>query len=209
MSSLLTSYALGSLHACPGSFSRSLIPDDLSLISGDLMWGECFAPPSPNARRMPQVLKSRGMKHSPPGDKFQKSGDLPVSGPEPSEIQISKVKSYSNEAFSIPTNIFFNVDSDCVHPRFQFRPHMLSSAHISCRIMRILRISSSWHQVLWSLAVSNDIPGDSWCFNKFPHVSWFIFKNIGFWWFRMDFLCSHARKVLRTPFPSARGSAPS
>ena len=44
MSSLVTPDTPGSLHLCPGSFSRSLIFDDFWWISGVLMWGECFAP---------------------------------------------------------------------------------------------------------------------------------------------------------------------
>ena len=59
-----------------------------------------------------------GAKHSPPGDKFQKSEGPPASGPGPSEIQISKVKSYPNEEFSTATLMIFNIDSNYVHFRF-------------------------------------------------------------------------------------------
>ena len=59
-----------------------------------------------------------GAKHSPPGHKFQKSRCPHASGPRPSEIRISEIKSYPNDVFSIPTLMIFNVDSNCVHPRF-------------------------------------------------------------------------------------------
>ena len=79
-------------------------------------------------RRVPAILESfdmlksslcsLGAKHSPPGDKFQKSGGPPASGPGPSEIQISNAKSYPNEEFSTATLMIFNVYSDCVHLMF-------------------------------------------------------------------------------------------
>ena len=53
---------------------------------------------------------SYGAKHSLPGDMFQKSGGPPVAEGGPSEIQTSEVKSYPNEAFSIPIKLIFNVD---------------------------------------------------------------------------------------------------
>jgi len=86
--------------------------------------------------------------------------------------------------------MMFNADSNCVHPSFWIRPLMLTPAHILVRFMRICRKSISWNQVLWSLAVSNIIPCDSWYPRKSPYVSWFIFKIIYSWWFLVDFLCS-------------------
>ena len=63
-------------------------------------------------------MVKRGAKHSPPRDKFQISGDPPIAGDGPSEIHISKIKSYPNETCSIPTVMLCNVNSACVHPRF-------------------------------------------------------------------------------------------
>ena len=61
---------------------------------------------------------SHGAKHSPPGHNIQKSEGPQATGENPSEIHFSKVKSYPNEEFSIPIMTIFNVDSNCVHPRF-------------------------------------------------------------------------------------------
>ena len=72
----------------------------------------------------------------------------PVSGPGPSEIQISKIKLYRNEEFSIATLMICNVDSNCVHIRFQIRVHMWARVNISDEILEILRISTSWNQIL-------------------------------------------------------------
>ena len=72
-----------------------------------------------------------GAKHSPPRDKFQKSGGPRARGPKPSEMQISEIKLYPNEEFSTATLMIFNVDSNCVHPRFQFRVYMWARVNIS------------------------------------------------------------------------------
>ena len=95
--------------------------------------------------------------------------------------------------------MIFNVDSNCVHLKFQFRVYMWARVNISAEILDILRKSTSWNQVLWSLAVSNVIPGVSWYLRKSPYASWFIFRIIDSWWFLMDFWCSHVMRVLRTP----------
>ena len=58
-----------------------------------------------------------GAKHSPPGVKIVKSEGPHARGPRPSEIKISKIKSYPNEEFSTATLTIFNADSNCVHPR--------------------------------------------------------------------------------------------
>ena len=58
MSSLVTPDTLGSLHTCPGSFSRSLIVDDFWWISGVLRWGpleESASHPLSSARWVPKV----------------------------------------------------------------------------------------------------------------------------------------------------------
>ena len=58
-----------------------------------------------------------GATHSPPGDIIQKSEGPPVAGGGPSEIQISEIKLHQNQEFSTFILMFFNVDSNCVHPR--------------------------------------------------------------------------------------------
>ena len=87
--------------------------------------------------------------------------------------------------------MIFNVDSNRVHPRFWIRPLMGDIRHNVVNILRFLRKSTSWHQVLWSLVVSDLIPGDSWYLRKSPYVSWFIFKIIDVWWFIVRFWCYH------------------
>ena len=64
------------------------------------------------------------MSHCPSGATFHKSRHPPVSGPGPSEIQISKIKSYPIESFSILTLLIFNVDSNCIFRRFKFRVYI-------------------------------------------------------------------------------------
>ena len=59
-----------------------------------------------------------GAKHSLPGDIIQKSEGPPVAGGGPLDIQISEIKLYPNEEFSIPIRMIFNVDPNCVHLRF-------------------------------------------------------------------------------------------
>ena len=142
-----------------------------------------------------------GAKHSPPGSKFHKSRHPPASGPGPSEIRISKVKSHPNEAFSIDTLIIFDVDSNCIHPRFWMWALMVDLSICSNRILRFLRKSTYWNQALWYLVVSNIILGESWCLSKSSNMFWFIFNNVDFWWFLVDFWCSHVRGVLRTASP--------
>ena len=55
--SLVIPNALASLPTCPGVFSRTWISDDFWLISGVLVWGECFAPP---LQGVPQVSEIKG-----------------------------------------------------------------------------------------------------------------------------------------------------
>ena len=62
------------------------------------------------------------------------------------------------------------------------------------------RESHFWNHVLWSLVVSNIIPGDPWCLCKSPHVSWFILNSIDFWWFLMDSGCSHGSWLFEIKF---------
>ena len=61
------------------------------------------------------------------------------------------------------------------------------------KFLNILRNVTSWNQVLWNLVVSNVILSDSSYLRKSPYVSWFIFKIIDFWWFLLNFWCSHVR----------------
>jgi hypothetical protein len=63
--------------------------------------------------------------------------------------------------FSILTLMIFDVDSNCVHPRFWIRALMMENRHAFVKILRFLRKSTSWNQVLWTLVVSDIIPGDS------------------------------------------------
>ena len=65
-----------------------------------------------------------------------------ASRPIPSEIQISKIKLYPNEEFSTATLMISNVDSNCVHPRFQFRVYMWARVNISDEILKILKENS-------------------------------------------------------------------
>ena len=80
------------------------------------------------------------------------------------------VKLYANEKITTSTVIILDVDSNYVHPRLWVRPQMQKHSHHFKRILEILRNLISWNQMLWSLAVSLDIPGDSWCLNKSPYV---------------------------------------
>ena len=80
-----------------------------------------------------------GAKHSPPGDIIGKSGGPHATGENPLELQISKVKFHLNEEFSILIIMIFNVDSNYVHPRFQFRVYMWVQVNISDKILEILR----------------------------------------------------------------------
>ena len=111
---------------------------------------------------------------------FGESESPPIAGPDTSDIQISEIKLYPNEGFSIPIRMIFNVDSKCVHPRFWIRALKVAHRHDFVRILRFLWESISWNQILWSLAVSDLIPGDSWYHRKSPSLSWFIFKIIDF-----------------------------
>ena len=81
--------------------------------------------------------------------------------------------------------MIFDVDSNYAHPRSWLRTQVVEHNHISDNILGILRISTSWNQVLWCLAVSYVIPGHSWCQSKSSHVTWCILKIIDsddFWW---------------------------
>ena len=113
------------------------------------------------------------------GHNWKIKGPHPT-GQNPSEIQISPSKLYSNEAFLISTLMMFNVDSNCVHPRFWIRALKVRHRHDVVRILRFIWKFTSWTKVLWRLVVSNVIPGDSWYVRKSPYVSWFIFKIIAF-----------------------------
>ena len=62
--------------------------------------------------------KRNGAKHSPPGGKFQKSGGPHASGGVTPFHNVSLVNSNPNDEFSIQTMMIFDVDSNCVHPRF-------------------------------------------------------------------------------------------
>ena len=117
---------------------------------------------------------SYGAKHSPPGDKFQKSRHPRARGPRPSEIQISKVKLYPNEEFSTATLMIFNVDSNCVHPRFWIRPQMPSIRTILSkswkswenRLLEIKFYEVSWSQMS-SLVTPNIIGSFYACLGSF------------------------------------------
>ena len=87
----------------------------------------------------------------------------------------------------------FNLDSNCILPRFKFRVYMWDRVNISDEILNIWKIRTSWNIVSWSFVMSNVIPGSSWYLRKSPHVSWLIFKIVDFWWFLVDFGCSHVR----------------
>ena len=63
-------------------------------------------------------------------------------------------------------------------------------------ILRFLWKVTFWNQDIWSLVVSNIILSHSWYPRKSPYVSWFICNIIDFWWFLVDFLCSHLRRVV-------------
>ena len=64
-----------------------------------------------------RIVMPTGANHSPPGDKFQKSGDPHATAGNPSEIKIPMIKLHPNEAFSISIKMIFDVDSNCVQPR--------------------------------------------------------------------------------------------
>ena len=112
------------------------------------------------------------------------------------------VKSYSNEEFSIHIIMIFDVDSNYVHPRFWIRPLICNIRNDFVEILRFLRKSTSWNQVLWNLVVSNLIPGDFRHPRKSPYVSWFIFKIIDFWWFLVDFLVFSCEESASHPLSS-------
>ena len=56
-----------------------------------------------------------------------------------SDIHISEIKSYPNDAFLILNRMILDVDSNCVHPMFQFRVYMCAQVHISDIIWEIMR----------------------------------------------------------------------
>ena len=126
--------------------------------------------------------------------------------------------------------MIFCVDSNNVHPRFWIRELKAPHRDDFLRILKFLRKSTSWNQVLWTLVVSSIITSHCWYPKKSPYVPWFIFTIIDFLCVLIEFLvfsnvfscflvhvwCSLLstdacpwRRVLRTPSPSARGSAPS
>ena len=79
---------------------------------------------------------------------------------------------------NLDTVIFVDVDSNCVHPGFWIRSHMVTIGYDFDRILRILRNWISWNLVLCNLVVSNIILRDSQCFIKIACMTCFIFNNI-------------------------------
>ena len=84
-----------------------------------------------------------GAKHSLPGDIIEKSEGPPIAGGGPSEIQISEMKLYPNEEFSIQIRMIFNVDSNCVHPRFRILPPMVAFRYDFIQILEIFKNNST------------------------------------------------------------------
>ena len=66
----------------------------------------------PFSNRMSRCRIESGAKHSPQGTKFLKSEGPSVTGTGPSEIQISKFKSYPNEDFSASIPIVSTLGSE-------------------------------------------------------------------------------------------------
>ena len=101
----------------------------------------------------PTFLRLFGAKYSPPGDKFQKSGGPRARGPRPSEIQISEIKLYPNDQFSIIID-YVNAHSICVHPQVMSQITEVNLRHGFIIILEFLRTSTSWNQVMWSVVMS-------------------------------------------------------
>ena len=67
------------------------------------------------------LCERNGPKHFRAGSNFQKSDHPHATSKTPPKIQMSEVKSHPNEEFSAAIIKFFDVDSNCVQPRFQFQ----------------------------------------------------------------------------------------
>ena len=63
------------------------------------------------------------------------------------------------------------------------------------RILRILRIHTSWNRVLWSLVVWYIMSGYPWCLYKSPKHVLVHFDNYWFSLFLNDFFCSQVRRA--------------
>ena len=156
--------------------------------------------------RNDRVWSPCGAKHSPPGHKLRKSKHPHASGRETpflfsfllsNRIQISKIKLYSNEAFSIRV-LIFDVDTSGSESE---RWGSISVTFVA-EILRNVLISTSWNQVLWNLVVWDIVPNYSWCLSKSPLCcgSFPMISN--------GFSMFHVKRVLRTPLSLCKRGCP-